>query len=164
MFPAYPHKFGPYTVEGPVQPCHAGTVFRAYDYVTDQGPHRIALKLLAIAAQDVRREMLFNAFFKTADALSQLQHPQLSQVLDFGSHEGKAYLAMEWIDAPTLTGQIKAGTPWDVKAALELVRQLTLPLAELHRVNIVHRDLKPDNILLVPGRGPVVVGLGAAQT
>ena len=82
-------------MEGPAHPFHAGTVFRAYDYVTDQGPHHVALKLLPIASQDVRREMLVNAFFKNADALSQLHHPQLCQVLDFGSHEGKAYLATE---------------------------------------------------------------------
>ena len=164
MFLSYPHKFGTYTVEGPVHQGRIGTVYRASDYVTDQGTHHVALKILHATVQDQRREQVVNTFLRDADALSRLRHPQLCRVLDFGAHQGIPYLVMEWIDSPNLSSRIIPSEPWEVTSALQTIRQLTLPLGELHGAGLVHRDLKPENILLAPERGLVVVDLGTAST
>jgi serine/threonine-protein kinase len=164
MFPSYPHKFGTYTVDGRVCPQRQGTVFQAYDYVTERGPHYVALKILPISLHDPRREHLVSAFFRQADALSQLHHPQLCRVLDFGAYQDKPYLAMEWLHAPTLGSRLVPLQSWEPKAALVLVRQVAQAVQELHRAEVVHRDLKPDNIFLFPERGPVLGDLGNVHT
>jgi len=82
-----------------------------------------------------------------AQALARLAHPNVVHVYEVGEHEGRVYLAMEYIDGGSLRDWLRAkpGPAWaEVLAAyLEAARGLSAA----HSAGIVHRDFKPDNIL-----------------
>jgi eukaryotic-like serine/threonine-protein kinase len=86
-------------------------------------------------------------FQAEAEAVARLQHPNIVQVHEIGMADGRAYLAMEYVDGGNLA-QATRGTTIDPRAAATLVRTLADAAQHAHERGIVHRDLKPANILL----------------
>ncbi|HEY4183143.1 MAG TPA: serine/threonine-protein kinase [Kofleriaceae bacterium] len=88
-------------------------------------------------------------FAAEADAASQLDHPNVVSVVDFGRSEGGLmYLVMELIAGHTLHDVIVAAGALPPRRALALARQICQGLAHAHERGLVHRDLKPENILV----------------
>jgi serine/threonine protein kinase len=117
-----------------------GIVFRACDM--DHGA-TVAIKTWQGAGLTVE-----NRFLREAAALAGLSHPALVRHIQHGiSERGEAYLAMEWIEGPTLAQRVatRGVTPLE---ALLLAERLAAGLAALHAHGIVHRDLKPSNLML----------------
>jgi serine/threonine-protein kinase len=107
-----------------------------------------ALKLLHEDA--VSSDEFVRRFAREARALSRLEHPHCTTILDVGEHLSRPYILMELIRGHLLTTEI--GTPgMTCVRAVGLVRQLLLGLAHAHDHNIVHRDLKPDNLMISEG-------------
>jgi serine/threonine-protein kinase len=92
-------------------------------------------------------------FNREAANASKISHPNVAAVYDFGeTSDGMIYLAMEFIEGPSLTNVIKeAGALTPVRAA-DITRQAAEALAVAHDMGIVHRDLKPDNIMIAKNR------------
>lgn len=92
-------------------------------------------------------------FQSEARLLSNLAHPHVVSVHDFGKEEdGLLYLVMEHLLGRTLKSVIERGpVPW--QEATECVRQIALALQAAHAKGIVHRDLKPANVFLVEIEG-----------
>ncbi len=113
---------------------------------------QVALKVLHRRfAQD--REFV-QRFQREAESAAGLQHPNIVSVFDRGEFEGTYYIAMQYIDGPTLKQLIDRGlTP---EQAVALIRQVLEAARFAHRHGIVHRDLKPQNVL-VDGEGKAVV-------
>jgi len=113
---------------------------------------RVALKVLHKRfAQD--REFV-ERFRREAESAARLQHPHIVSVYDRGEVEGTYYIAMQYIEGPTLKALIESGlTP---EQAVSLVRQVLEAARFAHRGGIVHRDLKPQNVI-VDGEGKAVV-------
>ncbi len=85
---------------------------------------------------------------REAQAASQLGHPNLVSVLDFGqSDDGSVYLAMEWLEGEDLEQHLARG-PVDIGTALDLVSQAAAGVAEAHDHGVIHRDLKPANLFV----------------
>src|SRR5262249_9524155 len=78
------------------------------------------------------------------------------------------YIAMEYIDGPSLKSLIQAGRAIPPVRTIEILGQVASALATAHQHNIVHRDLKPQNIMLArdtAGRDVVkLVDFGIAKT
>ena len=85
-------------------------------------------------------------FRKEAEALASLQHPNIVQIHDIGTHQGLPYFAMEFVAGGDLAQQLdgKPLAPRGRPTGLALARAIDAA----HREGIVHRDLKPANILL----------------
>ncbi|HJQ19144.1 MAG TPA: serine/threonine-protein kinase [Gemmatimonadaceae bacterium] len=91
-------------------------------------------------------------FNREAANASKISHPNVAAVYDFGeTTDGLIYLAMEFIEGPSLTKIIEAGALPPQRAA-DIARQAADALAVAHDMGIVHRDLKPDNIMIAKNR------------
>ncbi len=92
-------------------------------------------------------------FNREAANASRINHPNVTAVYDFGeTPDGLIYLAMEFVDGPSLTTLIAQQGAIAPTRAAEIVRQAADALAAAHDMGIVHRDLKPDNIMLARTR------------
>jgi serine/threonine-protein kinase len=113
---------------------------------------QVALKVLHRRfAQD---QEFVQRFQREAESAARLQHPNIVSVFDRGRFEGTYYIAMQYIDGPTLKQLIDRGlTP---EQAVALIRQVLEGARFAHRNGVVHRDLKPQNVI-VDGEGKAVV-------
>lgn len=113
---------------------------------------QVALKVLHKRfAQD--REFV-ERFRREAESAAGLQHPNIVSVYDRGEFEGTYYIAMQYVDGPTLKGLIDAEL--NPEQAVALIRQVLEAARFAHRHGIVHRDLKPQNVI-VDGEGKAIV-------
>jgi eukaryotic-like serine/threonine-protein kinase len=92
-------------------------------------------------------------FNREASNASKINHPNVCAVYDFGeTSDGMIYLAMEFIEGPSLTKVIDEHGALPPLRAAEIARQVAEALGVAHDMGIVHRDLKPDNIMLTKNR------------
>ena len=92
-------------------------------------------------------------FNREAANASRINHPHVADVYDFGeTTDGIIYLAMEFVDGPTLTKLIDELGALPPLRAATIVNQTAEALAVAHDMGIVHRDLKPDNIMITRNR------------
>jgi serine/threonine-protein kinase len=92
-------------------------------------------------------------FNREASNASQIQHPNVAAIYDFGETEdGLIYLAMEFIDGEPLRKVIERQGALTAVQAADVTRQVADALDAAHEMGIVHRDLKPDNIMIARGR------------
>jgi WD40 repeat protein/serine/threonine protein kinase len=101
-------------------------------------------------------------FRREVEAIAHLQHPNLVQVHEVGSHEGCPYYSMEYVEGGTLDQKL-AGKPQPPEQAAALIETLARTMHALHQQGVVHRDLKPVNILLTADGMPKISDFGLAK-
>jgi eukaryotic-like serine/threonine-protein kinase len=99
---------------------------------------RVAVKLLSSARTASR-------FEREARSVASLSHPNIVGVFDFGEHEGRPYLVLEYVPGGTLDERLSK--PLSDEDVAEIARDIAAGLAHAHERGIVHRDLKPSNVL-----------------
>ena len=85
-------------------------------------------------------------FQREAKSAAGLQHPNVVGVFDRGSFRDTYFIAMEYIDGPSLKDLVKGGM--SVPDAVAFVEQILAAAKFAHRKGIIHRDLKPQNVLI----------------
>ena len=149
---------GRYRIDGLIGRGGMGTVYRA-EHLALGRP--VALKVLR-AAHGARADLV-QRFQREAVAASQIRHPGIVEVLDFGrTPEGRFYLSMELVGGETLARRLARTGPLAPDEALALVRDIARALAAAHGRGILHRDVKPENVLLT-SEGVKVVDFGIAR-
>ncbi len=92
-------------------------------------------------------------FQRECGTVAKLEHPNTIQFFDFGQMpDGTLYIAMEYIQGPSLADALAAG-PLPVARVVNILGQVCGSLDEAHALGIVHRDLKPDNVVLTTRAG-----------
>lgn len=89
-------------------------------------------------------------FYREAEVLRRLAHPNIVKVLDYKAEVGEHYIAMEYLDGETLEHVLEARA-LSFEESVQIVRVLSDALRHIHAQNIVHRDLKPANVMLLRG-------------
>ena len=105
----------------------------------------VALKMLLSGAHANKDEL--SRFQREAEAVAQLQHPNIVQMYDIGEHAGLPFFSMEFVDGGGLHKRLTHAVLSPLEAGA-LVETLARAIHAAHEAGIVHRDLKPANILL----------------
>ena len=113
---------------------------------------QVALKVLH--RRFLQDQQFVDRFQREAESAAGLQHPNIVGVYDRGRDGEVNYIAMRYVEGPTLKELIERGLTPEQAAAL--VRQVLEGARFAHRNGIVHRDLKPQNVI-VDGEGKAVV-------
>ncbi len=137
-----PKQIGDYDILAEAGRGGMGVVYKA----RHRGLQRLAAVKMVLSgefaspAQEVR-------FRLEAELAARVQHPNIVQVYEIGSFEGRPFLALEWVEGGSLANRL-SGVPWSPLEAASLIETLARAIHVAHTEGVVHRDLKPANILL----------------
>jgi tetratricopeptide (TPR) repeat protein len=120
----------------------------------------VALKMILGGANASPQQLA--RFHLEAEAIAGLQHPHIVQVYEVGQHAHGPYLALEFIDGPSLDENL-AGHPRPPRQAAQMVETLARAVHTAHLRGVIHRDLKPANVLLTRDGLPKITDFGLAK-
>jgi tetratricopeptide (TPR) repeat protein len=158
-------EFAHYRVDGRIGHGGMGEVYVAEDLALNR---KVALKFLlpggapepndsAVVDAEGRRRLL-----REARAAAQLDHPYICKVYEVGEHDGKAFLAMEYVEGVTLKARLDTGRP-SPDEAVRIGTEIAEALHFAHTKGIIHRDVKPANVMLASNGHVKVMDFGVAK-
>lgn len=129
-----------------------GTVYRAFDPLIER---TVAIKTIPLNLPEAEKRLFEDRFLREAKSAGKLSHPNIVTIYDVGETDDFAYIAMEYLDGPSLREILREHGPLPLELALDTALQMADALAFAHNHGIVHRDIKPPNVIIDSRRGTV---------
>ena len=154
----FPLKIGKYDVLGEIGRGGMGVVYQAMDPFLDR---KVAIKMITGAFAE-NTDML-KRFFREAQALGSLQHPNIVTVFDLGDFGGNPYFVMEYLEGEGLDSMVANHRQLNLLEKIGIIIQVCNGLGYAHRRGVVHRDIKPANIMIGRDGGVKIFDFGIAH-
>jgi CHASE2 domain-containing sensor protein/tRNA A-37 threonylcarbamoyl transferase component Bud32 len=138
-----------------------GTVYEGKDHKINR---EVAIKTLRyedVAADEA--EEVKTRFFREAEAVGKLSHPNIVTIFDVGEDHDMAYIAMELLKGTDLAEYCRKENLLPVDRVLRIVSSVADALSYAHSCGVVHRDIKPANIILLENDQVKVTDFGIAR-
>ena len=114
-----------------------------------------------VFAEALADEELKTRLIREAQAAAALDHPHICAVHGIHEEDGETFIAMAYIDGPSLAERIKE-RPLPLDEALDIAIQIADGLEEAHEKGVVHRDIKPANVMLTAKGQVKIMDFGLA--
>jgi len=150
-----PETIGRYQVRRIIGQGGMGMVLLAWDPLLDR---EVAIKLLREDDDELRER-----FAREARSAAKLRHPNVVTIFDVGEHDGRPFIAMEYIEGETLAAIIRDRKPVPTPKRLQYIEGLCDGLSFAHRLGIVHRDVKPANVMVERDGSVKILDFGIAR-
>ncbi|HYA71957.1 MAG TPA: serine/threonine-protein kinase, partial [Roseiarcus sp.] len=152
---------GIYEIEKLIAQGGMGEVYRGFNIQTND---LVAIKM--IRPELSRNPDALALFRREASTLHNLQHEAIVRYFVFSVDPDlqRAYLAMEFVDGPSLTKRLASG-PLSLGEVKILQKRIGGALEAAHRLGVVHRDISSDNVILPDGdvRRAKIIDFGIAR-
>ena len=148
---------GRYVLESPLGTGGMAEVWCARDQRMER---QVAVKFLSPLL--IEEPEFLVRFFSEAQSVAKINHPSVVAILDFGEHEDRPYLVMEYVDGGSLADLV--GQPLLPETTFDMVAAAARGAGAAHRAGLVHRDVKPANILLDATCGAKIADFGIASS
>ena len=135
-----------------------GTVYKATDR---EAGITVALKVLP--RELVRDRQVVDRFLRGGRLAAEIKHPNVVHVYEVGQSGPDYFIAMEFVDGPTVARKVKSEQQVSEQEALDITKQVAAGLAAAHAKGIVHRDIKPSNIMITESGVAKLTDLGIAR-
>jgi serine/threonine protein kinase len=136
-------------------------------YLAQQSrPHRqVAVKalLLSLLPDPERRSRFLQRFRREADAVAQLDHPNILPIYEYGEQTDLAYLVMPYVTGGTLRDRVERKGQLPFPEVAGFLAQMAGALDYAHAHGVIHRDVKPQNMLLYPDKRLMLSDFGIAK-
>jgi hypothetical protein len=157
MAQSIPRLIGRYEIQRAIGTGGMGDLYLARDPMIDR---LIAIKLLR---DGIDSPEILERFSREARSAGRLHHPNIVTIFDVGEHEGRPFIAMEFVQGETLSTIIGRRPALPLAQKLGWMEALCAGLHYAHRAGIVHRDMKPANVIVEDGGGPKILDFGIAH-
>ena len=154
-----PSRVGAYKIVGRLGRGGLGTVYLA-ERDDEHFRKQVALK---VVRRGLDTDDVLTRFRYERQILARFEHANIARLLDGGSlPDGRPFFVMEHVDGLPVDDYCAAGR-LDLRARLELFREICAAVGYAHRNLVVHRDLKPSNILVADDGAPKLLDFGIAK-
>ena len=150
-------RFGDYELLEEIARGGMGVVWKARQKSLNR---TVALKMM-LSGQFAQPEFV-QRFRAEAEAIGQLQHPNIVAIHEVGEHEGQPYFSMDFVEGRTLAEIVREG-PLPAKRAASYLKVIAEAVHYAHQHGILHRDLKPSNVLIDASDQPHITDFGLAK-
>ncbi|MBA3629413.1 MAG: Stk1 family PASTA domain-containing Ser/Thr kinase [Actinobacteria bacterium] len=133
-------------------------VYRARDELLGR---EVAVKVLSERFSQDRA--FVERFRREAQAVANLNHPNIVSLYDFGSDDSTYYIVMEYIDGRALEDIVRDDGPLLPERAAEIAGDVARALQRAHKAGLIHRDIKPSNIMMTSSGEVKVTDFGIVR-
>jgi serine/threonine-protein kinase len=139
-----------------------GVVYHAIDPNIGR-PVAIKTIQLGMGRKPEEQERLRERLFREARSAGILSHPGIVTIYDVEQQGDLAYIAMEYVDGPTLDQALEPGKAISPERMFSILAQTAAALDYAHAKGIVHRDIKPANLMLAADGSLKITDFGIAK-
>ncbi|HUP05366.1 MAG TPA: protein kinase [Bryobacteraceae bacterium] len=123
----------------------------------------VAIKTIQLGGKPEESERLRERLFREARSAGILSHPGIVTIYDVEQQGSLAYIAMEFVDGPTLDHVMAPGRALTPDKMFSVLAQAAAALDYAHLKGIVHRDIKPANIMIAADGTAKIADFGIAK-